>query len=107
MSQRLCRAVTVVGMLMLVSMLAPPTPSALATADSSWTGEFELEARTAQAGPVTIKVVLQPSDTSLAFLVTLDSHSVNLDRYDLIQLATVRIDQGPDLQPDRWDAPPG
>jgi hypothetical protein len=37
----------------------------------------------------------------------MDTHAVELDGYDLNQLAALRADNGPELAPVRWDAPAG
>ncbi|MGE5619189.1 MAG: hypothetical protein ACM3US_08020 [Sphingomonadaceae bacterium] len=66
--------------------------------------------RTSEGGSVTIKVTWQnPGDTDrpLAFSVAMDTHSVNLDGYDLGKLAVLRNDRGQELKPERWDAPSG
>ena len=52
-------------------------------------------ARIGYAGPV-----------APTFEVTLDTHSIDLDGYDLAELASLRTDDG-ELQPERWNAPEG
>ncbi len=37
----------------------------------------------------------------------MDTHVVNLDGYDLKQLAVLRTDQGQEIQPVSWNAPTG
>ncbi|MHB0869820.1 MAG: hypothetical protein ACYC66_10505 [Chloroflexota bacterium] len=66
--------------------------------------------RTDEGGSVTIEVTWEnPRDTNgpLAFSVAMDTHSVNLDGYDLGKLALLRNDRGQELKPERWDAPSG
>jgi hypothetical protein len=82
-------------------------PSAVYAQDGAAPTPLALEPRTIQAGPVTIKVEPRLFDTALAFKVTLDSHSVDLDRYDLGQLALARTDEGLEVQPEAWEAPKG
>lgn len=66
--------------------------------------------RQSQGGNVTIGVTLQnPSDATgpLIFSVAMDTHAVNLDNYDLSQLAILRNDRGQEVKPEQWDAPLG
>ena len=42
-----------------------------------------------------------------AVRVVMDTHSVDLDGFDLATLARVRIDGGPWIAPSAWDAPKG
>jgi hypothetical protein len=67
----------------------------------------ELETQTAQAGPVTIKATPQLTDNTVSFAIVLDTHSVNLDMYDLSQLALARTDDRLEVQPNAWEAPKG
>ena len=63
-----------------------------------------------QAGNVTINVTWegnQASGESLRFAVAMDTHSVDLDKYDLSKLATLRTDKGRQVAPTAWDGPPG
>lgn len=45
------------------------------------------------------------SDTALR--VTMDTHSVDLDAFDLASLSRLRLDQGPWVAAGSWDAPKG
>lgn len=61
-------------------------------------------------GSVTIDVTWEnprANGAPLAFAVVMDTHSVDLDRYDLGKLAVLRNDRGQELKPERWDAPEG
>lgn len=60
-----------------------------------------------EGGGVTIKVTRLAQNPVITFAVIMDTHSVELDGYDLGQLATLRVDQGPAIQPSAWDAPAG
>lgn len=60
-----------------------------------------------EGGGVTIKLTQLAQAPAITFEVVLDTHSVELDGYDLGQLATLRVDQGPAIQPSGWDAPAG
>ena len=65
--------------------------------------------RTSEGGSVTIEVTWEnPGDGGRpTFSVAMDTHSVNLDRYDLGKLAILRTDQGQEVKTGRWDAPEG
>ena len=59
-----------------------------------------------EAGAVTI-VASWLADPTPTARVALDTHSVDLDRFDLAQLARMRLDGGVWVAPTRWDAPTG
>ena len=40
-------------------------------------------------------------------MIVMDTHVVNLDVYDLAQLAVLRTDGGAEVRPSAWDAPLG
>lgn len=63
--------------------------------------------QTNEGGNVTVKVTWQGTNAGPVFTVALDTHSVNLDSYDLRQLAVLRTDQGVEVSPSGWDAPNG
>ena len=86
-----------VGVLVFGLMLTGPATVALA----------EPGTQTGQAGQVTIKATWQDVDAGPVFTIVLDTHAVNLDGYDLGQLATLRTDQGIEAAPIGWDAPAG
>lgn len=54
-----------------------------------------------------VKVVASWIDGAPALRVTLDTHSVDLDGFDLKQLARLRLDGGSWIAPSAWDAPAG
>ena len=62
--------------------------------------------RTNEGGQVTVKVTWKGVATGPVFAVALDTHAVDLDGYDLRQLATLRTDGG-EVQPAEWTAPKG
>ncbi len=47
------------------------------------------------------------SSAGMVFSVAMNTHAVDLDSYDLKQLATLRIDGGREVQPTSWEAPKG
>jgi hypothetical protein len=86
---------------------APPTVSAGTGAAPSDSGSVTKQN---QGGNVTVAVTWKnPSDAtgSLTFSVVMDTHSVNLDGYDLSQLAVLRNERGQEVKAERWDAPSG
>jgi len=60
-----------------------------------------------EGGQVTIKVTWPGRSTGLVFTTEMDTHAVDLDSYDLRQLAVLRTDQGQEIQPSGWNAPAG
>jgi hypothetical protein len=59
-------------------------------------------------GAVTIDVEwLGLDDGFLAFAVALNTHSVDLDQYDLGKLVVLRDDEGKEYHPTTWDSAPG
>lgn len=63
-----------------------------------------------EGGSVTIEVTWENQQTSgnaLEFAVVMDTHSVDLDRYDLSKLATLRNDNGQEVTATAWQGPPG
>lgn len=63
-----------------------------------------------KGGNITVQVTWeggQGGSDALPFAVAMDTHSVNLDPYDLAKLAILRNDKGWQVAPIAWDAPPG
>lgn len=63
--------------------------------------------QTSDGGQVVVKATWQGSEAGPVFTVTLDTHSVDLDGYDLAQLTVLRVEDGREVQPRGWDAPKG
>jgi len=63
--------------------------------------------QTNEDGQITIKATWQGRGAGPVFAVEMDTHVVNLDGYDLKQLAVLRTDQGQEIQPVSWNAPTG
>ena len=59
-----------------------------------------------EAGAVTV-VASWLADLTPTTRVVLDTHSVDLDAFDLSQLARVRLNGGAWVAPTKWDAPNG
>ena len=60
-----------------------------------------------ESGEVTVEVVWKGRSAGPIFDVTMDTHSVDLDGYDLEKLAVLRNDRGKEVRPSGWDAPKG
>lgn len=73
------------------------------TGDAGGTGAT----RTSEAAQVTVAVTWDGPAAGARFRVALDTHAVDLDGYDLRQLAVLRTDRGVVVQPSGWDAPTG
>lgn len=59
--------------------------------------------RSSSGGAVTIEATwLQAREDALVFDVTMDTHSANLDAYDLSQLSLLRDDEGKEYRPTSW-----
>ncbi len=87
------------------SCTAPATASSrssasVAPASPSGTGEQQHD-----AGAVTVAASWVAGTSSAR--ITMDTHSVDLDGFDLKTLARVRLDGGPWVSPTLWDAPTG
>ena len=60
-------------------------------------------------GAVTVDVTWENSadSDSITFSVAMNTHSVELDGYDLSKLASLRNGRGQEVKPRGWEAPPG
>ena len=108
--QRMFRFTAILGLILGVAFAltacgksAAPAPAQSGVASASASATIQ----TSEGGQVTIAVTWQGPATGPTFRVAMDTHAVNLDGYDLAQLATFRTDQGVTLQPSGWDAPKG
>ena len=96
---------TVIGMLSLLTLvLAACGTTATRAGDPAPAANAS---QTTEGGGVTIKLTQLTDAPTITFAVSMDTHTVALDGYDLRQLATLRIDQGPPIQASGWDAPAG
>ena len=77
---------------------ANPAPAAAPSSAATQTNE---------GGQVTVKATWQGPSAGPVFTVVMDTHAVDLDGYDLKQLAALRINGGREVQPVGWDAPKG
>lgn len=63
--------------------------------------------RSSDAGSVTVDLAWRGRETGLVFTVSMNTHSLDLDGFDLMKLAVLRTDQGIEVAPASWDAPKG
>ena len=63
--------------------------------------------RTSEEGEVTVAVTWKGWSAGPVFDVAMDTHSVDLDGYDLKKLAVLRNDRGNKVLARGWDAPKG
>ena len=60
-----------------------------------------------EGGQITIKVTWKGRGAGPVFVVGMDTHAVDLDGYDLRQLAVLHLEQGQQIKPINWNAPLG
>ena len=110
-AQILCRRRPLTLTLLALALglvLAGCTAGSLATGASvSGVRSQENRTQTSDGGQVVVKVTWQGPDAGPVFAVVLDTHSVDLDGYDLAQLSVLRVEDGREVQPSGWDAPKG
>jgi hypothetical protein len=101
---RVARAVAVAAL--GVAALGPVGPAFAAGQGPAVVRQADA-AQTDVGGGVTVKVSRLDAADAIAFKVVLDTHVVNLDQYDLAQLAVLRTAGGTEVAPVAWDAPAG
>ena len=62
--------------------------------------------RTDDDGKVTVRATWDGQSDPLVFRIVMDTHSGDLDGYDLAALSVLRTDRG-EMRPSGWDAPRG
>ena len=60
-----------------------------------------------EGGQVVVDVTWGGKEAGPVFRVVMDTHAVDLDGYDLRQLAVLRVADGREVRPSGWDAPKG
>ena len=96
----------VVAAALSAALLGPVGPTLAATPDVV-VARQAAPPQTNVGGGVTVTVSRLESSDTVAFKVVLDTHSGNLDAYDLGQLAALRTPSGEEIAPLGWDAPAG
>ena len=98
----------VLVLLLVVGAVLSGCGRAAAATGSPTTGNSTSAAtQTNEGGEVIFRVTWQGPEGGPVFKVAMDTHSVDLDGYDLGQLAVLRADDGRELQPSAWEAPKG
>ena len=104
------RPLTAIAAIAAVAILTAACTNATAVTaavpPSSVTTSGDLGEQRHEAGAVTV-VASWLADPVPTARVTLDTHSVDLDGFDLIQLARARLDGGAWIPATTWDAPKG
>ena len=70
-------------------------------------GQLSSPEQSSEGGQVTVTVTWRGPEAGPVFAVVMDTHSVDLDSYDLQGLAVLRTGEGKELRPSGWDAPKG
>src|SRR5262245_65963631 len=80
----------------------PANTAAIAPAAPASSGATQ----TNEGGQVTVKATWNGVSAGPVFNIALNTHAVDLDGFDLKQLAVLQVD-GREVQPSGWDAPKG
>lgn len=91
------------GAVILVGCGGAQAGTGAASADQASSGDTQ----SSQGGGVTVAATWDRASGGTAFKIAMDTHSVDLDGYDLSQLATLRTDQGVAVAPSAWSAEKG
>ena len=97
-------AIAAVAILTAACTNAKAAPTAVPSSAVSLSGDLGEQRHEAGAVTVVASWLADPMPTAR---VALDTHSVDLDGFDLTQLARVRLDGGAWIAPTKWDAPKG
>lgn len=101
------RRVLLIGLVVLLAVAgAALVASRVRGVDTATDDTTGFATQRVEGGNVTVAVTWGGSSADPIFDITLDTHSVDLDRIDLSQLAVLRVD-GLEVQPVSWDAPKG
>jgi hypothetical protein len=93
-----------------ISFISLPGTSGAGASPNSGTVSSRLASLPEQVnvdGNVTVRMTWFGPETGLVVDVAMDTHSVNLDPYDLGTMAVMYTDSGRESAPIRWDAPAG
>ena len=89
-----------------LSFLSLATACAGAGSDSPSSGVSHTT-QVSEAGQVKLTITWLGATAGPVFTVVMDTHSVDLDGYDLSQLTVLRTNDGQEARPSGWDAPSG
>lgn len=101
---RALTAIAAVAILTAACTNATAAPTAVPSSAVTLSGDLGEQRH--EAGAVTV-VASWLANAMPTARVTLDTHSVDLDGFDLMQLARVRLDGGAWIPATTWDAPKG
>ena len=109
LTSKLIIGAAVVGLALALWIYGVPGSVAAGTSQSSQAPSAVTQSatQTNTGGQVTVQITWQGTAGNPVFGVSLDTHSVGLDSIDLQELATLRVDGGPEIRPVGWDAPKG
>jgi hypothetical protein len=102
-------AVAGIGALVLALVVWQAAQARPATPATSHPALVELSSgtRTSDVSEVTVEVDWPGVSAGLVFRVSMNTHSVGLDGYDLRKLAVLRVNGTREITPISWDAPLG
>lgn len=103
---RLVKLLTTIAAVAILSAACTNANAAPAVPSNAVTLSGDLGEQRHEAGAVTV-VASWLADPRPSARVALDTHSVDLDGFDLTQLARLRLDGGAWIAPTMWDAPRG
>lgn len=90
---------------------AQPTPATSQSDETRGAATGGVEAsfptQTSEGGQVSVAITWSGPESGLVFDVAMNTHSVDLDGYDLAQLAVLRTDTAQEVRPSGWDAAGG
>ena len=107
MTRRTALAIGVAASVLFVMAACASPKAATAVTGASATVQSSTATQTSDGGQVTVAVTWQGPSAGPVFTIAMNTHAVNLDGYDLKQLAVLRTDQGQEVKPIGWDAPKG
>lgn len=99
-------AIALLALVVLAGCSATSAPAPTGASGPVATGRGGLSEQKSDAGAVTVAAGWSESGP-VALTVSMDTHSVDLDGFDLATLARVRLDGGAWIAPSAWDAPKG
>ena len=102
---QLVRLLAIAGLVVTLALVLAGCGSAGSNGSA---GKQSSATRTSEGGGVTVAATWKGRNAGPVFEVAMDTHSVDLDGYDLRKLAALRTDGGDEVRPSgAWDAPKG
>ena len=100
---RACRTAVIVASLLVAVLILAACGATGRDPAPAGTGATQRS----EGGQVTVAVTWGGEEAGPVFRVVMDTHAVDLDGYDLRQLAVLRVADGREVRPSGWDAPKG